>query len=381
MATQRDYYEILGVQKNATEEEIKKSYRRLAMKYHPDRNQNDKDAEAKFKEAKTAYEVLSDQSKRANYDRFGHAGVNPGAAGHGPGGFDFENAGDVFGDIFGDIFGGARRGGQSRQQQQRAQRGSDLMYEMSITLEEAVHGVTKEITIPKYSACATCHGSGSKAGSAPTNCTKCHGSGQVHVQHGFIAMAQPCAACSGTGRVIKDPCSTCHGQGRTRQNKTLSVKIPAGVDNGDRIRLTGEGEAGMHGAPAGDLYVQVHVQPNQIFERDGEDLHCEIPVTIVTATLGGEIEVPTLSGDVKLKIPAETQSGKQFRLRGKGVKALRSAHVGDLLCRVVVETPINLNEAQRQKLREFDSLLKADSVSHSPKSSGFFESVKRFFRK
>lgn len=374
MSTQRDYYEILGVSKSASEEEIKKSYRRLAMKFHPDRNPNNQEAENKFKEAKTAYEVLSDAKKRSAYDQFGHAGV--GGPGHGGAGFGFDNVGDVFGDIFGDIFGGARgRGGR-----QQAQRGADLAYEFAITLEEAVHGTTTEIKIPTWISCKTCDGQGAKKGTSKTTCTKCRGSGQVTMQHGFLSIGQPCAACAGSGQVIKDPCGTCHGQGRVRQTKSLSVKIPAGVDSGDRIRLSGEGEAGMHGAPAGDLYVQIHVKEHSIFHREHNDLHCEIPVTFVTATLGGEVEVPTLSGHVNLKIPAETQSGNQFRLRGKGVKALRAGQVGDLLCRVVVETPIRLTEEQKNKLREFDALLKNDQKNHSPKSSGWFDTVKKFFQ-
>ncbi|PJB11095.1 MAG: molecular chaperone DnaJ [Gammaproteobacteria bacterium CG_4_9_14_3_um_filter_38_9] len=370
MSTQRDYYDILGVAKNASEVEIKKSYRRLAMKYHPDRNSSDQDAEHKFKEAKEAYEVLSDAQKRSAYDQFGHAGVHNGS-GAGSGGFGFDNVGD----IFGDIFGGARgRGGRSQ-----AQRGSDLAYEFGITLEEAVHGVNKEIKIPTLVSCQSCDGQGAKKGTSKTTCAKCHGSGQVAMQHGFLSIAQPCGACAGSGQVIKDPCNACHGQGRIRETKTLSVKIPAGVDTGDRIRLSGEGEAGLHGAPAGDLYVQIHVKAHPIFHREQNNLHCEIPVTLVTVALGGEIEVPTLSGNVNLKIPAETQSGRQFRLRGKGVKALRSSGVGDLLCRVIVETPINLTEEQKNKLHEFDALLKVGK-NHSPKASGWFDSVKKFFQ-
>ena len=371
--SQRDYYEVLGVSKNASDDDIKKAYRRLAMKYHPDRNASNKEAEEKFKEAKAAYEVLSDERKRAAYNQFGHAGVNQGAGGSGFGGFggfDFDNLGD----IFGDIFGGRARGGR-----QQAQRGADLAYEFEVTLEEAVHGASKEIKIPTWVGCKTCDGVGAKKGTSKTTCAQCRGSGQVQMQHGFLAIAQPCGACAGSGQVIKDPCVTCRGQGRVRETKTLSIKIPAGVDSGDRIRLSGEGEAGMHGAPAGDLYVQMHVKTHPIFQRDGNDLHCEIPISFISAALGGEVEVPTLTGNVNLKIPNETQSGKQFRLRGRGVKSLRGAQVGDLLCRVVIETPIHLSEDQKNKLRDFDDALKADKKNHTPKSSGWFDSVKKFF--
>ncbi len=375
MATEIDYYEILQVTRTATDTEIKKSYRRMAMKYHPDRNPGDDKAEAKFKEIQKAYAVLSDSQKRVAYDQFGHAGVNQqfGGGGGGPGGFDFGDIGDVFGDIFGDIFGGGRGG------QQRQQTGADLGYELSITLEQAVHGLAKTIKVPTWVECESCDGKGAKKGTSPVTCDSCHGHGQVQMRHGFLTVQQTCPKCRGAGKVIKDPCNSCRGQGRTQQTQTLSVNIPAGVDTGDRIRIAGKGEAGMHGAPAGDLYVQVHVKEHQLFKRHGNDLHSEVPIDFVVAALGGEIEIPTLAGQVKLIIPAETQSGKLFRLRGKGVKALRSGGVGDLLCRAVVETPVKLSSAQKDMLKEFSESLKKDNKDHSPQSKSWFDSVKDFF--
>lgn len=345
----KDYYEILGVGRDADEREIKKAYKRLAMKHHPDRNQGDKDSEEKFKEIKEAYEVLTDSQKKAAYDQYGHAAFEQGGMGGGGfgGGADFN---DIFGDVFGDIFGGRR---------QRASRGADLQYTMTLTLEEAVRGVTKEIRIPTLAECDVCHGSGAKAGTSATTCSTCHGSGQVQMRQGFFAVQQTCPTCHGRGKIIKDPCNKCHGQGRVEKTKTLSVKIPAGVDTGDRIRLSGEGQAGENGAPAGDLYVQVQVKQHPIFERDGNNLYCEVPISFAMAALGGEIEVPTLDGRVNLKIPAETQTGKLFRMRGKGVKSVRGGSQGDLLCRVVVETPVKLNEKQKQLLKELDESLGA----------------------
>ncbi|WP_241630240.1 molecular chaperone DnaJ [Rosenbergiella nectarea] len=371
-----DYYEILGVSKSADEREIKKAYKRLAMKFHPDRNPGNAEAEEKFKEVKEAYEILTDDQKRAAYDQYGHAAFEQGGmggggfgGGFGGGGADF---GDIFGDVFGDIFGGGRR--------QRAARGSDLRYTMELTLEEAVRGVTKEIRIPTLQECEKCDGSGAKAGSKPQTCSTCQGAGQVQMRQGFFAVQQPCPTCQGRGTVIKDPCNACHGHGRVKKSKTLSVKIPAGVDTGDRIRLSGEGEAGEQGAPSGDLYVQVSVKKHAIFEREESNLFCEVPVNFAMAALGGEIEVPTLDGRVKLKIPAETQTGKLFRMRGKGVKSVRGGAVGDLLCRVVVETPVKLNEKQKQLLQELgESLGGPAGDANSPRSKSFFDGVKKFF--
>jgi molecular chaperone DnaJ len=376
MTAKRDYYEILGVAKNASDAEVKKAFRRLAMKYHPDRNQGDKEAENKFKEVQEAYEVISDAQKRAAYDQFGHAGVS-GQGGFGGGGA--EGFGD-FGDIFDVIFGQKnRRGGQGGGRQSRAQRGSDLRYNLVLSLEEAVLGHQVKINVPTLVACAECHGSGAAKGSQPITCPDCQGAGQVRIQQGFFTVQQTCARCHGTGQIVSTPCQPCHGQGRVHENKNLSVKIPAGVDNGDRIRLAGEGEAGLNGGPAGDLYVQVQVKSHPIFERDGNELHCHVPINFVTAALGGEIEVPTLTGRVKLKIPAETQTGKMFRLKGKGVKSLRSPVTGDLLCHIDIETPVNLSREQKQLLEQFQEAMKNDGKNHSPKEQSWFDKVKKFF--
>ncbi|GAA0788644.1 MULTISPECIES: molecular chaperone DnaJ [Pseudomonadati] len=370
--SKRDFYEVLGVGRDASEREIKKAYKRLAMKFHPDRNPGDKAAEASFKEVKEAYEILTDSDKKAAYDQFGHAGVDPNRGGGHGGQGDF---GDIFGDVFGDIFGGGRRGGQ-----RQAARGSDLRYNLELSLEEAVRGLTKELRIPTLAACDLCDGSGAKKGTQATTCGTCHGQGQVQMRQGFFAVQQACPTCHGRGKIIKDPCSKCHGEGRVEKSKTLSVKIPAGVDTGDRIRLTGEGEAGEFGAPPGDLYVQVSVREHSIFTRDANNLYCEVPISFSKAALGGEIEVPTLDGKVSLKIPTETQTGRMFRLRGKGVKSVRSHAVGDLLCKVVMETPVNLNEKQKELLREFEATLTGESKKHSPKAEGFFDGVKKFFQ-
>ena len=368
--SKRDYYEVLGVGRDAGDEDLKKAYRRLAMKYHPDRNREGKEAEDKFKEAKEAYEVLSDAHKRAAYDRFGHAGVNAGGAG----GAGFGGAGfrDIFDEVFGDIF-GARAGGQ------RVYRGADLRYELTLSLEEAVFGTTAKIQIPSLVTCEACDGSGAAPGSSPVSCATCDGQGQVRMQQGFFSIQQTCPRCRGSGKVITDPCATCHGEGRLRERKTLSVKVPAGVDVGDRIRLAGEGEAGEHGGPPGDLYVEIAVREHPLFVRDGVNLYCEVPISFTTAALGGELELPTLNGRVSLKVPPETQTGKLFRLRGKGVKSVRGGPTGDLVCKVLVETPVKLNARQKAMLREFDETLRESGGRHDPKASSWLDSVKGFF--
>ncbi len=370
--SKRDYYEVLGVSRDVNEADLKKAYRRLAMKYHPDRNQNNDEAEAKFKEAKEAYDVLSNAQKRAAYDQFGHAGVDP-SAGAGAGGFGGDPFSDIFGDVFGDIFGGGRRSGN------RARRGSDLRYNLELSLEDAVAGTTVSIRVPTLVACETCDGSGARKGTSATTCTTCGGVGQVRMQQGFFSVQQTCPNCRGQGTTISDPCPDCHGQGRTQHHKTLSVKVPAGVDNGDRIRLAGEGEAGEKGGPPGDLFVQIQVKPHPIFRRDENDLLCEMPISIGTAALGGELEVPTLDGKLKLKVPAETQSGKVFRMRGKGVRSVRGGATGDLLCRVHIETPVNLSSRQKELLREFDDSIQEAGERHSPQSASWMDRVKSFF--
>jgi molecular chaperone DnaJ len=372
----RDYYKILDVARSASEADIKKSYRRLAMKFHPDRNPGDHEAEEKFKEAKEAYEILSDTQKRAVYDQYGHAGIEASrnaqsGGGHGAGAEAFS---DIFGDVFGDIFGGARRGGANQ-----SFRGADLRYEVGLDLAEAVFGRTIEIDVNKFAECEVCHGSGAAKGSNPVTCDTCSGTGQVRVSQGFFTLQQTCPHCRGSGRIVRNPCDNCLGQGRIRRAKKLSVKIPPGVDNGDRVRLTGEGEAGRNGGPPGDLYVEVQVREHPIFERDGMHLSCEVPVSFATAALGGAVEVPTLDGPVTLKIPAESQSGRVFRLREKGVMSVRGSARGDLFCRVVLETPVHLSNEQRTLLREFEESLKVDGAKHAPRQKSFFEGLKRFF--
>lgn len=370
--SKRDYYEVLGVERGADEKDIKKAYRRMAMKYHPDRNPGDEEAEAKFKELSEAYDVLADPQKRSAYDQFGHAGVDgQGGFGGGGAGAGHGSFSDIFGDVFGDIFGG---GGGRRSS---VQRGADLKYNLELTLEDAVRGTEKTIKVPTLVNCDTCEGSGAKKGTQPVTCSTCGGIGQVRMQQGFFAVQQTCPACSGTGKIIKDPCNSCYGRGVKEETKTLSVKIPPGVDTGDRIRLSGEGEAGRNGGPAGDLYVEVHVKKHSIFEREGANLYCEVPISFADAALGGEMEVPTLDGRVKLKIPSETQTGRLFRLRGKGVTPVRGGGVGDLLCRVVVETPVNLNARQKELLSELQESM--DGKKHSPRSKGWFDGVKKFF--
>jgi molecular chaperone DnaJ len=370
----KDYYEVLGVNRDASEEELKKSYRKLAMKWHPDRNPDNPNAVEHFKEAKEAYEVLTDANKRAAYDQYGHAGVDPSSAagaGAGFGGFS-----DAFGDIFGDIFGGGGGGARARSS---VYRGADLRYNLEITLEEAARGTETRIRIPAMEECATCHGSGAKPGTSPSACTTCGGNGQVRMQQGFFSIQQTCPKCHGSGKIVTSPCASCHGAGRIKQHKTLSVKIPAGVDEGDRIRLSGEGEAGVNGGPSGDLYVVMHIKAHSVFQRDHNDLHCEMPISFTTAALGGEIEIPTLDGYAKIKVPTETQTGKVFRLRGKGIKGVRSSTQGDLMCHVVVETPVSLTARQKELLQEFESINQSDSGRHNPKAKSWMDKVKEFF--
>jgi molecular chaperone DnaJ len=376
---EQDFYEVLGVSRTASDAEIKKAYRRLAMKYHPDRNQGgDKASEEKFKKATMAYEVLSDENKRRAYDQYGHAGVDPshgfGGGGTGPGGF-----GDIFENIFSDIFGanGGQGGGRGGRRQQA--RGADLRYALQLTLEEAVFGKEVTLTIPTYIACKPCSGSGANKGSKPTTCTSCQGQGQVRMQQGFFSVAQTCPTCRGSGQMISDPCRSCQGQGRVRDEKKLNVKIPAGVNEGDRVRLTGEGEAAPHGGVSGDLFVEVHLKPHAIFERQENNLYCEVPISLAMAALGGEIEVPTLQGQVKLKIPSETQTNRLFKLSGKGIKSVRGGSTGDLLCRVTVETPVNLTREQKDLLQKFqESLAGNNGKKSTPKESTWVEKVKSF---
>ncbi|HVS26840.1 MAG TPA: molecular chaperone DnaJ [Burkholderiales bacterium] len=369
----KDFYEVLGVNRDASDEEIKKAYRKLAMKFHPDRNPDNPRAEEQFKDAKQAYEILSNPEKRAAYDQFGHAGVDPQAAGMGAAGAGFSGGfADAFSDIFSDIFGGARtRSG--------VYRGADLRYNLEISLEEAARGSETRIRIPTMAVCETCHGSGAKPGTKPVTCTTCGGHGQVRMQQGFFSIQQTCPKCHGTGKMIPEPCTTCHGAGRVKQHKTLSVKIPAGIDDGDRIRLSGEGEAGVNGGPPGDLYVVTHIRPHQVFTRDHNDLHCEMPISFSTAALGGEIGIPTLDGYAKIKIPAETQTGKVFRLRGKGIRGVRSSAHGDLLCHVMVETPVNLTSRQRELLQELEAINIRDDARHNPRAKSWMDKVKEFF--
>ena len=378
--SKRDFYEVLGVPKNAPEDELKKAYRKLAMKFHPDRNQGDaaKGAEEKFKEIKEAYEILSDPQKRAAYDQYGHAGVDPNMRGGMGGGEGFGGFAEAFGDIFGDMFGGAggARGGRGGRQ---VYRGNDLSYAMEVTLEEAAHGKDAQIRIPSWDECDTCHGSGAKPGTQPKTCGTCQGSGVVQMRQGFFAVQQACPHCRGTGKIIPEPCTSCHGQGKIKQQKTLEVKIPAGIDDGMRIRSTGNGEPGSNGGPPGDLYIEIRVKKHEIFERDGDDLHCEVPVSFVTAALGGEIEVPTLAGKAAIDIPEGTQAGKQFRLRGKGIKGVRSSYPGDLYCHIIVETPVKLTEYQRKLLKDFDDSLKKGGGKHSPSTETWTDKIKNLF--
>ena len=374
----KDYYDTLGVPKNASDEDIKKAYRKLAMKHHPDRNQGDgnKASEEKFKEAKEAYEMLSDANKRAAYDQYGHAGVDPNMRGGGPGAEGFGGFAEAFGDIFGDVFSG-QRGAQGGGRQ--VYRGGDLSYAMEITLEEAAHGKEAQIRIPSWDDCSTCHGSGAKPGTKVATCTTCHGHGVVQMRQGFFSVQQTCPQCKGTGKLIPSPCVACHGVGKTKTNKTLEVKIPAGIDDGMRIRSTGNGEPGTNGGPPGDLYIEIRLKKHEIFEREGDDLHCSMPISFTTAALGGEIEVPTLAGKAAIDIPEGTQAGKQFRLRGKGIKGVRSSYPGDLYCHITVETPVKLTEHQRKLLKELDESIKKGGAKHSPSEEGWTDKLKGFF--
>ncbi|CAN5247874.1 molecular chaperone DnaJ [soil metagenome] len=376
----RDYYDVLGVPKNATEEDIKKAHRKLAMKHHPDRNQGDdaKKSEEKFKEAKEAYEMLTDAQKRAAYDQYGHAGVDPNMGRGGPGQEGFGGFAEAFGDIFGDIFGGA--GGQRRAGGQQVFRGSDLSYAMEITLEEAAAGKETQIRIPAYESCETCKGSGAKPGTSPKTCGTCNGAGTVHMRQGFFSIQQTCPTCHGSGKIIPEPCMTCHGQGKIKKNKTLEVKIPGGINEGMRIRSSGNGEPGTNGGPAGDLYIEIRIKQHEIFERDGDDLHCTVPVGLTTAALGGAIEVPTLGGKAEIDLPEGTQHGKTFRLRGKGIKGVRSSYPGDLYCHVSVETPIKLTEHQRKLLKELDEAFRKSGDRHSPNAKSWTDRVKDLFK-
>jgi molecular chaperone DnaJ len=383
MATKRDYYEVLGVPKNASEDEIKKAYRKLAMKYHPDRNQGAdtaaKDAEGRFKEAKEAYEMLSDAEKRAAYDQFGHAGVDPNMRGPGgPGAEGFGGFAEAFGDIFGDIFGQAGGRGGARGGRQ-VYRGSDLSYAMEVTLEEAAKGKDAQIRIPSWDECDTCHGTGAKPGTQAKTCTTCHGAGVVQMRQGFFSVQQTCPHCRGSGKIIPEPCTTCHGQGKVKRQKTLEVRIPAGIDDGMRIRSAGNGEPGTNGGPPGDLFIEIRLKKHAIFERDGDDLHCVVPVSIARASLGGEIEVPTLDGKAAIDIPEGTQAGKQFRLRGKGIKGVRSSYPGDLYCHIAVEVPVKLTEHQRKLLRDLEESLKKGGAKHSPNEDSWADKLRGFF--
>ena len=371
--SKRDYYEVLGVAREASSTDLKAAYRRLAMKFHPDRNPNNPEAEVNFKEAKEAYEVLSDGDKRAAYDRFGHAGLNR-EAGRGFAAGDAFS--DIFGDVFGDIFGAARRGGRNQ-----VFRGADLRYELELSLEQAVTGDSVNLELPTHVECERCSGKGAEPGTEPVSCKTCGGVGQVRVSQGFFSIQQSCPNCGGAGAIIDKPCRECSGRGRLRTVKTLAVKVPAGVDNGDRIRLAREGEAGRNGGPPGDLYVDILVRDHPIFTRDGQNLNCDVPVSFATAVLGGAVDVPTLNGSVVLKVPPETQSGKVFRLRGKGVRSVREAGFGDLFCRVQVETPVNLSEEQKAKLRDFEESIQSEASRHTPRARSWFAGVKEFFER
>lgn len=374
--SKKDYYKTLGINKSANELDIKRAYKKLAMKYHPDRNQGDKSAEEQFKKIKEAYEVLNDPKKRTAYDQYGHSAFEQGSNNNNFNSHfststsDFS---DIFGDVFGDIFGG----NSSRKEQSR---GSDLQYNMELTLEEAVKGTTKEIRIPKLDTCEKCYGTGASPGTKPKKCNSCRGSGQIHIRKGFFSVQQTCSECRGQGEIVINPCKTCYGHGRVKKSKRLSIKIPSGIDTNDRIRLNKEGEAGHYNSSPGDLYVQINVKKHPIFERSENNLHCEVPINFVLASLGGVIEIPTLEGKINLKIPSETQSGKIFRIRSKGVKSVRKGIIGDLFCKIVVETPVNLNTFQKKLIKQLgNSFNNSKEDKNSPQSKRFLDSVKRFF--
>ena len=370
--SKQDFYQTLGIAKNSTDAEIKKAYRRQAMKHHPDRNPGNKASEEKFKEAKEAYEVLSDPQKRSTYDQFGHAGMNT-QSGMGGGFNPGDSFNDIFGDMFGDIF-GSRRG-----QRSNIQRGSDLRYNLTLDLEQAVFGDTIKIKIPSLTTCSPCKGSGAKTGTSRATCQKCDGRGNVRVQQGFFTLQQTCPACRGTGQTIPYPCADCNGSGRVQKNRTISIKIPSGVDNNDRIRLSNEGEAGINGGPAGDLYVDIAVREHSIFTREGSNLFCNVPTSYSTAVLGGVVKVPTIDGVVNLTIPSETQSGKVFRLKGKGITSYRDTRIGDLYCTLQIETPVNLDSEQKNLLKQFEESINSSSQNHRPHKSSWKKSVKQFF--
>jgi molecular chaperone DnaJ len=381
MSDKRDYYEILGVPKSATKDEIKKAYRKLAMQFHPDKNPGNKEAEAKFKEASHAADILMDDQKRSMYDRMGHAAEQGGMGGGGfGGGFqggDFGDLGDIFGDIFGDILGGQRgRGGRGRSRS-RAQAGEDLQTEMFLSFEEAAKGVEKEIHINRSVLCETCHGTGAKKGSGPVTCEMCHGHGEVRRQQGFFTIAQPCPKCHGSGQMIKDPCEPCHGRGRIKKKEKLSVKVPAGIDEGQRLKLSGQGDAGVNGGPGGDLYVLIHLEEHEFFKRDEYDVLCEVPISFSQAALGDEIEVPTLGGKVSMRIPEGTQSGQKMKLRNKGITKLGGYGIGDQIVTIHVETPAKLSKEQREI---FQRLSELEQNSSNPMTKGFFDRVKELFQ-
>ncbi|MEG2153664.1 MAG: molecular chaperone DnaJ [Burkholderiaceae bacterium] len=372
--SKRDYYEVLGVAKDASEEALKKAYRRMAMKHHPDRNDGNKESEEAFKEVKEAYEVLTDANKRAAYDRYGHAGVDQRVGGGAGGAEGMGGFADAFGDIFSEIFGQGRQGGRSN-----VYRGADLRYNMELTLEQAANGWATEIRVPAWEECDICHGSGAKPGTQPKTCATCGGHGSVRMSQGFFSVQQTCPTCHGSGKQVSDPCTACHGQGRIKKNKTLEVNIPAGIDEGQRIRLTGKGEPGLNGGPAGDLYVEIHIKEHEIFQREGDDLHAELPISFATAALGGDVDVPTLGGHATVTVPEGTQTGKTFRLRGKGIKGLRTGHMGDLYIHVTIETPVKLTDKQKKQLREFDESVTAAGDKHNPNSKSFVDRMKSFF--